>query len=84
MTRTIFGAIAGLTFLVVSPLRAQEPAEPWLKPYDGPTRSDVDATTLDGKVLCGYQGWFNTPGDGTQFGFNHWGLGLERCAWPRL
>jgi hypothetical protein len=38
----------------------------------------VDATTLDGKVLCGYQGWFNTPGDGTAFGFTHWGRGLDR------
>jgi hypothetical protein len=52
--------------------------EPWLGPYTGPTRSDVDASTLDGKVLCGYQGWFNTPGDGTSFGFTHWGQGLNR------
>ena len=52
--------------------------EPWLCPYDGPSRSDVDASTLDGKVLCGYQGWFNTPDDGTNFGFTHWGRGLER------
>ena len=52
--------------------------EPWLRPYAGPTRSDVDATTLDGKVLCGYQGWFNTPGDGTDFGFSHWGNRLDR------
>ena len=57
----------------------KEPAgDPWLSPYDGPTRTDVDATTLDGKVLCGYQGWFNTPGDGTNFGFTHWGRGLDR------
>jgi hypothetical protein len=52
--------------------------EPWLRPYAGPTRADVDATTLDGKVLCGYQGWFNTPGDGTTFGFTHWGRRLDR------
>ena len=52
--------------------------EPWLAPYSGPTRSDVDATTLDGKVLCGYQGWFNTPGDGTNFGFTHWGTDLTQ------
>src|SRR5262249_44996524 len=68
------------------------PDEPWLRPYDGPTRTDIDTTTLDGKVLCGYQGWFNTPGDGTEFGFGHWGAGLERPGngrfvvdmWPDL
>jgi hypothetical protein len=54
--------------------------EPWLGPYTGPTRTDIDATTLDGKVLCGYQGWFNTPGDGTNFGFGHWGRGLNRAG----
>src|ERR1041385_8012174 len=52
--------------------------EPWLRPYEGLTRADIDATTLEGKVLCGYQGWFNTPGDGTSFGSTHWGQGLER------
>ncbi len=57
-------------------IRGAEPDEPWLAPYTGPTRSDVSATTLDGKVLCGYQGWFNTPGDGTNFGFAHWGSRL--------
>jgi hypothetical protein len=59
-------------------LPAGEMNEPWLQPYSGPTRADVDATTLDGKVLCGYQGWFNTPADGTNFGFTHWGQGLGR------
>jgi hypothetical protein len=52
--------------------------EPWLRPYIGRTRTDIDATTLDGKVLCGYQGWFNTPGDGTDFGFSHWGQRLDQ------
>src|SRR5665213_920962 len=51
--------------------------EPEAGPYTGPTRSDIDATTLDGKVLCGYQGWFNTPCDSESFGFGHWGQGLE-------
>src|SRR3954466_11070586 len=70
--------------------RAQTPPaaapadQPWLTPYDGPTRSDVDATTLDGKVLCGYQGWFNTPGDGTDFGFTHGGQGLQRAGGGRF
>src|SRR5687767_609599 len=58
--------------------------DPWLWPYVGLTRTDIDATTLDGKVLCGYQGWFNTPGDGTTFGFRHWGQGLDRPDGGRL
>jgi hypothetical protein len=52
--------------------------DPSTHPYTGPTRSDIDATTLDGKVLCGYQGWFNTPCDSERMGFGHWGDGLER------
>lgn len=59
-------------------------SQPWLGPYTGPTRADIDATTLDGKVLCGYQGWFNTPGDGTNFGFSHWGVGLEQANGGRF
>jgi hypothetical protein len=51
----------------------EETKEPWLVPYTGPTRSDIDATTLDGRVLCGYQGWFNTPCDSELFDFGHWG-----------
>ncbi len=58
--------------------RGQEPSEPWLVPYAGPSRTDIDATTLDGKVLCGYQGWFNTPCDGANFGFTHWGRSLDQ------
>src|ERR1700733_1443265 len=56
--------------------KADDTNEPWLGPYTGPTRSDIDASTLDGKVLCGYQGWFNTPCDTEKFGFGHWGQGL--------
>lgn len=70
---------------------AASQAQPNPGPYAGPTRSDVDAGTLDGKVLCGYQGWFNTPCDSEPFGFGHWGQGLEDSSghftvdmWPDL
>jgi hypothetical protein len=32
----------------------------------------IDATTLVGKVMCGYQGWFRTPGDPDGRGWAHW------------
>jgi hypothetical protein len=35
-------------------------------------QATVDASTLDGKVLFGYQGWFRTPGDGANVGWSHW------------
>ena len=42
-------------------------------PYTGPVVKGVDTTTLTGKVMCGYQGWFGAPGDGSvASGWRHW------------
>ncbi|MGB7158306.1 MAG: glycoside hydrolase family 71/99-like protein [Tepidisphaeraceae bacterium] len=41
----------------------------------GGSASIVDPSTLTGKVMCGYQGWFNTPEDGAGRGWVHWGRG---------
>jgi hypothetical protein len=32
----------------------------------------VDASSIRGKVLCGYQGWFRCPGDALNAGWVHW------------
>jgi len=35
--------------------------------------ADVDATTLNGRVMCGYQGWFTAAGDENPFDvWYHW------------
>lgn len=44
-------------------------------PYAGPANHGVDTTTLTGKVMCGYQGWFNAEGDGAHRGWTHWTKG---------
>ncbi len=38
----------------------------------GSERARVNPMTLTGKVMCGYQGWFNTPGDGQGMGWRHY------------
>ena len=32
----------------------------------------VDASTLTGKLIMGYQGWFACPGDAAKLGWGHW------------
>lgn len=48
-----------------------ESANPLL-PYGGPCVRGVDTSTLTGKVMAGYQGWFNCEGDGAGLGWTHW------------
>ena len=35
-------------------------------------------STLIGKVMCGYQGWFNCEGDGSRMGWKHWAKDRRR------
>jgi hypothetical protein len=44
-----------------------------LRPYEGPAAAGVDPSTMIGKVLCGYQGWFTSPSDGSDRGWTHYG-----------
>lgn len=58
----------------------------------GPTAVPVNSSALTGKVMVGYQGWFNAEGDGAKRGYNHWTRGNVKPApgnlrvdmWPDL
>ncbi|MDO8586416.1 MAG: glycoside hydrolase family 71/99-like protein [Armatimonadota bacterium] len=73
-------AVVLVVGIVLPCLAADEGAKlsPELAPYKGPSRNDVDATTLKGKVMCGYQGWFSTPGDGPANRYIHWSMNAEK------
>ena len=60
-----------------------------MRPYNGDSVSGVDPSGLIGKVMCGYQGWFNAPGDGSGRGWTHYqrkgGFKPGQCSidfWP--
>ena len=58
------------------------PEENVLKPYDGPSIHGADSSTLTGKVMTGYQGWFNCEGDGTDLGWTHWARDRNKAFGP--
>jgi hypothetical protein len=41
---------------------------------------EAAATSLRGKIMCGYQGWFRCPGDAANMGWIHWSREAERIA----
>ncbi|HEY2156470.1 MAG TPA: glycoside hydrolase family 71/99-like protein [Isosphaeraceae bacterium] len=58
----------GVILLLATPVSAAEPADV------------VGASSLRGKVLCGYQGWFRCPGDAANVGWVHWSRDGRRIA----
>ena len=64
--------LLAFTALAAAAPPARDPALANLRPYDGPSARGVDASTLTGKVMCGYQGWFACEGDGSERGWAHW------------
>ena len=75
LTRLVLPAIAAAAMITTAPLRAasREEATPeTMKPYAGPSVRGVDTSTLAGKVMCGYQGWFGAEGDKLGRGWYHW------------
>jgi hypothetical protein len=74
--------ILALVLLLFPPAMSAEPREHVLQPYDGPSVCGADASTLRGKVMTGYQGWFNCGGDGANLGWTHWARDRRKACGP--
>ncbi|MEM7233497.1 MAG: xylosidase/arabinosidase, partial [Planctomycetota bacterium] len=61
--------------LPADPPKTRDEALARLESFRGESAPGVDTTTLNGKVMTGYQGWFNCPKDGSGRGWVHYGRG---------
>lgn len=43
-----------------------------MRPTTVQVAAAIDRDGVDGRVFCGYQGWFAAEGDGAGLGWNHW------------
>jgi len=82
--------LSAILYLEATPLFL-EYFEDWTIPYDGPVYTGdnpVDSDSLNGKVICGYQGWFRAPGDPSGRGWDHYALDnftdLTVEMWPDM
>ncbi len=81
---------------LIDPCAAQDPSTrasvvAAMQPFAGKPATGPANSTLAGKVLCGYQGWFAAEGDGSGRGWRHYGARGQfqpgACAidlWPDL
>ena len=83
-------AIWAVAVLPVAPALTMEDAIAGMRPYTGGHVPGVDTTTLTGKIMCGYQGWFAAKGDNINRGWVHYGgadFGPGHCTidlWPDM
>jgi hypothetical protein len=95
----LFLSVSFALFVVTLSSRAADPPRnltrdqiiAQMHPYKGPSEKGVDPSTLNQKILTGYQGWFTAEGDGYGYGFHHWSNGRRfepgQCKidlWPDL
>ncbi|MFO0903033.1 MAG: glycoside hydrolase family 71/99-like protein [Pirellulales bacterium] len=76
--RAAFAAVAGASLLGCANSLIGRESPTWeqvhsqLVPYEGLSSWEKPASSLSGRVVCGYQGWFTTAVDGAEKGWAHY------------
>ncbi len=78
----IFFACSATALSQAVPLTREAVLQETLTPYTGPSARGVDTSTLTGKLMCGYQGWFSCGSDGADFGWFHWSRNRKQPLAP--
>lgn len=72
-TAAVAGPSATLTAAPTTPMVARPSATPTITSTETPLpHTTVDASTMEKKMLMGYQGWFSCPNDTSNRGWFHW------------
>ena len=77
----IFLTITLFCFIQLSASFARQQTDVLVR-YEGPSIPGSDPSTLKGKVMTGYQGWFNCEGDGANLGWTHWARDRKKPFGP--
>ena len=73
---TVIAVTAAVLLAPLAALRAAAPTKPQAKPKVIVAADKVDCSTLEKKVLFGYQGWFDCPSPGgRRANWSHWARG---------
>jgi hypothetical protein len=81
MNRTLLSLAAAFLLPLITEAGSPSPRGPvaatWdevfarMHPWSGTHENGSDPASLEGKILCGYQAWFSTPGDGSNVAASH-------------
>lgn len=82
LRQSLTGALSVIGCTILSQAVCVASQEDVLVPYDGPSVVGTDPQTLKGKVMTGYQGWFNCPDDGADLGWTHWSKSRKKPFAP--
>lgn len=76
----IYACFFALRLFASSPAELAAVNDAPMHPYTGKIVHTIGVSSLTGRVMCGYQGWFNVEGDGAGRAYHYWTKNNARPA----